>query len=119
MSWIVFDADSKRLAATENIAGKDYNGNAKWIDDRHHIIYGTLDYKPLIKDDPMGLALFADCPLLELANDPSPPASAAADVKSWTWTLSRRDRGMARATAAAIIAMARGISPEIVRRKRP
>ena len=50
-----------------------YEDMAKWIDERHRIIYGTLDYKPLTKDDPMGLALFADAPLLELNVDPSPP----------------------------------------------
>ena len=38
----------------------EYSGVAKWIDERHLVIYGTLDYKPLTKDDPMGLALFAD-----------------------------------------------------------
>ena len=40
----------------------------------------TLDYKPQTKDGPMGLALIADSPLLELASDFFPPASGAADA---------------------------------------
>ena len=70
--WNAFDPESKRLAAAENVAGMNYDDMAKWIDERHRIIYGTLDYKPLTKDDPMGLALFADAQLSELNVDPSP-----------------------------------------------
>jgi hypothetical protein len=41
--WNVFDPESKRLAAAENVAAMNYENMAKWIDERHRIIYGTLD----------------------------------------------------------------------------
>ena len=99
---------------------------AKWIDDRYRIVHGTLKYKPQTKDDPMGLALIADSPLLGLASDSFPPASAAADahhsdmrLRPRLTMLSIRERGRTKATAAATIAMVKGISPEIVHCKRP
>ena len=60
--WNVLDPDSKELAATEDIAKRDYNGIAKWIDDRYWIVHGTLDCKPQTKDGPMGPAFCADSP---------------------------------------------------------
>ena len=64
--WNVLDPDSKRHAATDDTAKRDYNAIAKWIDDRYRIVHRTLDYKLQTKDDPMGLALIADGARLEV-----------------------------------------------------
>ena len=51
------DADSKTKAMALNLAGKTYKDLHEHIDQRHRIMFGTLDYKAEKKDDPMGLAL--------------------------------------------------------------
>ena len=55
--WNVMDPDSKTKAMAANLAGRTYKELYDHIDQRHRIMFGTLDYKAEKKDDPMGLAL--------------------------------------------------------------
>ena len=58
--WNVLDPASRLQAKTDSLAEKDYAKMCEWIDLRHRIMFGNLDYKPTGKDDPMGLALVGE-----------------------------------------------------------
>ena len=55
----------------------DHNAMKKWIDMRYKITHGNLEYKLRTKDDPMGLALFADSRILEPTPGIAPSAASA------------------------------------------
>jgi len=58
--WNVLDPESKRIAASDSVSGMTYDKMCAWIDMRYKCMSGSLEYKATGKDDPMGLALFAE-----------------------------------------------------------
>ena len=58
--WNVLDAESKRIAASDSVSAMPYEKFCVWIDMRYKCAHGNLEYKSQGKDDPMGLALFAE-----------------------------------------------------------
>ena len=58
--WNVLDPGSKRIATSDKVTDIKYDAFVKWIDMRYKCAHGNLEYKTQGKDDPMGLALFAE-----------------------------------------------------------
>ena len=56
--WV--DAESKQSAPSDNVSAMPYEKCCLWIDMRYKCAHGNLEYKSHGKDDPMGLALFAE-----------------------------------------------------------
>ena len=58
--WNVLDVEFKRIAASYNVSAMPYEKFCLWIDMRYKCAHGNLEYKSQGKDDPLGLALFAE-----------------------------------------------------------
>jgi hypothetical protein len=71
--WNVLDPESKRLAASDGVSGMTYEKRCLWIDMRYKCMSGSLEYKATGKDDPMGLALFAESDALSSQYPSFPP----------------------------------------------
>ena len=81
--WNVLDPESKRLAASDGVSGMSYEKMCLWIDMRYKCVSGSLDYKATGKDDPMGLALFAESDALsQYPAFPPPLVDAPAEPPS-------------------------------------
>ena len=86
--WNVLDAESKWIAASDNVSAMPYKKFCLWIDMRYKCAHGNLEYTSQGKDDPMGLALFAEsdsCPQYppSLATAADAPIEPAAEIDAF------------------------------------
>jgi hypothetical protein len=109
--WNVLDPESKRIAASDSVSGMTYDKMCNWIDMRYKCMSGSLEYKATGKDDPMGLALFAESDAFPSTLLSPRRSSTRLPSRPPTSMPSRRARAKARATAGATCATARAISP--------
>ena len=58
--WNVLDPSSRMQAKTDHVNEMTCKKMHEWIDYRYKVTCGNLDYKPMSKDDPMGLALMGE-----------------------------------------------------------
>lgn len=107
MLWNVLDDVSNRIAASDNVSAMPYEKFCVWIDMCYKCAHGNLEYISQGKDDPPGLALFA-----ESDAHPSTPrscrhTSTRALGPQPSSTPSPRARAKARAMVAVMFATAR------------